>query len=129
VKSLRAIAFIALALSAASCMRGDLTVLAIQNATLFDGTPKPPVSPAHIIVRRGRIVAFGPAGKVEIPSGADVVDGAGRYVLPTDLREPLRVGADANLLLVSVNPAANPKFLKHVTGKMEIGRWTQRPER
>lgn len=35
-----------------------------------------------VVVQEGRITAVGPAGEVEIPSGAVQVDGTGRYLLP-----------------------------------------------
>jgi cytosine/adenosine deaminase-related metal-dependent hydrolase len=57
-------------------------VLAITGATLIDGTGRPPVHDAVILVEGGRIRAAGPRGKVKIPAGATRFDATGRFVLP-----------------------------------------------
>lgn len=117
----------ALAIWLGACSRGDLAVQAIEGATLIDGTPQPPVSPANVIVERGRIELAGPASQTPIPSGAARIAATGLYVFPLDPLEPIRAGADANLLLLNVNPALEPDYLKHVVGRMQIGRWTKYP--
>ena len=39
--------------------------------------------PGHTVLVRGdRIVAVGPAGSVEVPAGAERIDGSGKYLLP-----------------------------------------------
>jgi hypothetical protein len=116
-------------LAGLGCARGDLAPQAIAGATLIDGTPNPPVSPANIVIRQGRVVAAGPEDKVPIPAGAEKIDGRGLYAFPLDPKEPVRIGADANLLLLKVNPALENDYLKHVAGRMEIGRWTLYPAR
>ncbi len=118
---------LSLVLCLGGCSRGDNAVQAIMGATLLDGTPNPPVSPANVIVRRGRIVAAGPIADVPVPSDADRIPAFGLYVFPLDPREPIRAGADANLLLLRVNPAVEQDYLKFVAGRMEIGRWTKYP--
>lgn len=112
-----------------ACERGDLAVQAIESATLIDGTPQPPISPANIVVRRGRIERAGPAGTTPIPTGAERIAGSGLFVFPLDPLVPIQPGADANLVLLDVNPALEPDYLKHVVGRMEIGRWTKYPRR
>ncbi|MGA3024330.1 MAG: amidohydrolase family protein [Bryobacteraceae bacterium] len=57
-------------------------VLAITGATLIDGTGRPPVHNAVILVDGGRIRAAGPRGKVKIPAGSTKFDATGRFVLP-----------------------------------------------
>ncbi len=56
--------------------------LALVGATLIDGTGRPPVPDAVVVVRDGRIAAAGPRGSVAVPAGARVVDVAGKYLLP-----------------------------------------------
>ncbi|MBA3975193.1 MAG: hypothetical protein C0504_13375 [Candidatus Solibacter sp.] len=116
-----------LGIAAAGCARGDLAPQAITGVTLIDGTPNPPLSPANIVVERGRVVAAGPRESVPIPKDAEKIDGRGLFVFPLDPNQPIRVGADANLLLLNVNPALEQNYLKYVSGRMEIGRWTQYP--
>ncbi len=127
MKYLCAAVVLSLVLCLGGCSRGDNAVQAIMGATLLDGTPNPPVSPANVIVRRGRIVAAGPIADVPVPSDADRIPAFGLYVFPLDPREPIRAGADANLLLLRVNPAVEQDYLKFVAGRMEIGRWTKYP--
>jgi len=44
-----------------------------RESTLADQT---------VVVRDGRITAIGPANEIEIPAGATVIEGAGRYLMP-----------------------------------------------
>lgn len=116
-------------LAGLGCARGDLAPLAIAGAALIDGTPNPPVVPANIVIRRGRVAAAGPAERVPIPEDAEKIDARGLFVFPLDPKQPIRIGADANLLLLKVNPAVEADYLKYVAGRMEIGRWTLYPAR
>lgn len=116
-------------LACAGCSHGDEAPQAIAGVTLIDGTPDPPVAPANLVIRRGRVVAAGPAEKVLIPEGAERIDGRGLFVFPLDPKQPVRIGADANLLLLKVNPALETNYLKYVAGRMEFGRWKMYPAR
>jgi imidazolonepropionase-like amidohydrolase len=57
-------------------------VRAFTGATLIDGTDRPPVADATIVVRDGRVVAAGPARSVTIPAGAERVALTGKTVMP-----------------------------------------------
>lgn len=127
MKHLCLCAFTILSLAAGGCTRGDLAPQAITAVTLIDGTPNPPVGPANIVIRRGRVAAAGPEQAVPIPGDAEKIDGRGLFVFPLDPKQPIRVGADANLLLLKVNPAIETNYRKHIAGRMEIGRWTLYP--
>jgi imidazolonepropionase-like amidohydrolase len=59
---------------------GDLRVL--RNFTLIDGTDRPPLPDAAMIVDGGRISWVGPAADLSAPSGAPVDDLAGGFVIP-----------------------------------------------
>lgn len=113
--------------AAGGCARGDLAPQAIAGVTLIDGSPNPPISPANIVIERGRVTMAGPSDSVPIPGGAEKIDGRGLFVFPLDPKMPIRIGADANLLLLKVNPAIETGYLKHIYGRMEIGRWTLYP--
>lgn len=72
----------ALADMSAAMTQSQGGVLAIVGATLIDGTGRPPVPDAVILVDGGRIRAAGPRQKVKIPAGATRFDAAGKFVLP-----------------------------------------------
>jgi homoserine O-acetyltransferase len=55
---------------------------AFTGATLIDGTGGAPVPNATLLVRDGRVVAAGPAGRVPIPAGAERVRLDGKFIIP-----------------------------------------------
>ncbi|MGH7503394.1 MAG: amidohydrolase family protein [Longimicrobiales bacterium] len=57
-------------------------VKAFTGLTLIDGTERPAIENATIVVRDGRIVAAGPASSVTIPAAAERIALDGRYVIP-----------------------------------------------
>lgn len=57
-------------------------VTAITNATLIDGSGRPAVTNAIIVIRGDTIEAVGTAGHLSIPPGARIVDAAGLVVAP-----------------------------------------------
>ena len=58
------------------------TVRAFTDVTLIDGTDRPPVANATIVVRNGRISAVGPANSVSVPAGAERVALDGKFAIP-----------------------------------------------
>ncbi len=59
-------------------------VKVIKVAALIDGTAKPPVKKATVVIEDGRITAAGPATEVRAPEGpqVEVVDAGGQFLLP-----------------------------------------------
>jgi imidazolonepropionase-like amidohydrolase len=57
-------------------------VVALTHVQLVDGTGAPPAADRTIVIEDGRIAAVGPAGQIEIPSGAEVLDLPGHTVIP-----------------------------------------------
>jgi imidazolonepropionase-like amidohydrolase len=55
---------------------------AFVGATLIDGTGRRPIPNATVVTSNGKIVAAGPAASVRIPSGAQRIDAAGKYIIP-----------------------------------------------
>lgn len=55
---------------------------AIVGGTLVDGTNRPPVPNAVVIVRDGKIEAAGRAGQVQLPEGIDTLDARGQWIVP-----------------------------------------------
>ena len=56
--------------------------LSIVGAQLIDGTGGDPVANAVILIDDGRVVAAGPSDVVEVPDGTEIVDAAGKTVIP-----------------------------------------------
>ena len=54
----------------------------IRDALLIDGTGRAPRPEADILIQDGRVSRVGPAGSLQAPSGATVVDGSGKTVIP-----------------------------------------------
>ncbi|MGH7712256.1 MAG: amidohydrolase family protein [Gemmatimonadaceae bacterium] len=57
-------------------------VVAITGATVIDGTGAPAISDAAIVIRGARIAAVGPLARVQVPNGARIIDGTGKFVTP-----------------------------------------------
>ena len=57
-------------------------VVALEHATVIDGTGTPAKQDQTIVVASGRIAAVGPSGSVEVPANAQRVDLAGYTALP-----------------------------------------------
>jgi imidazolonepropionase-like amidohydrolase len=58
------------------------STIAFTGARVIDGTDRPAVDNATILVRGGRITAMGPASGVSIPAGAQRVPLGGKTVIP-----------------------------------------------
>lgn len=58
------------------------SVTAIVGGRLIDGTGKPAIENAMVILKDGKIAAAGPAASVTVPQGAQIVDARGKSVLP-----------------------------------------------
>jgi imidazolonepropionase-like amidohydrolase len=58
------------------------TALAVRDARLFDPESGKVLDHATVVVSGNRIQAVGPDGEVPIPSGAEIVEAAGRMLLP-----------------------------------------------
>jgi imidazolonepropionase-like amidohydrolase len=67
---------------AASSTPGLRPTLALVNGSLIDGTGAAPVRGAVVLIAGDRIVAAGPAARVEVPAGVETVDVAGATILP-----------------------------------------------
>src|SRR5262245_38682410 len=57
-------------------------VLAITGGRLIDGTGRPPIENAVIIIENGRFKAIGNAQSLPVPADADVIDVTGNTVTP-----------------------------------------------
>jgi imidazolonepropionase-like amidohydrolase len=57
-------------------------VLVLDGGTLIDGTGRPPIEDAVVVVHGSRISAVGRRGQVQVPAGATVIQTRGRTILP-----------------------------------------------
>lgn len=62
-----------------ACARGATL---IREALLIDGTGRPPVPNAGILIRNGRIADIRPADQMQVPPGTRVIEGSGKTVIP-----------------------------------------------
>ncbi|GAB3920964.1 hypothetical protein GCM10011575_17000 [Microlunatus endophyticus] len=83
-------------------------VLALEHATLIDGTGADPVTDATIVIADGKFTAAGPGDSVEVPADAQIRDVTGAYVIPGLM--------DANIHLVS---ARTPDTLLEYEGRYD----------
>jgi len=86
--------FVPLLASFATAAGGE--TWAIRNVTVIDGTGRPPLTAATLVVDGDRIKAVGPAADVRVPPGARVLERAGQTVMPglADLHVHLQGGWD-----------------------------------
>ena len=56
--------------------------LVIQGGTLIDGNGGAPVANSVVVIQGNQITAAGPAAQVQIPAGAQVINAAGKFILP-----------------------------------------------
>lgn len=60
----------------------DRTFLALTGALLIDGTGAGPVENSVVVLENDRILYAGPQDRIEIPTGAEIIDVSGLTVLP-----------------------------------------------
>jgi imidazolonepropionase-like amidohydrolase len=70
---------------------------AIVGATVIDGTGAAPIPNATVLIKDKRITALGPRDKVSVPPGANVIDGAGKFVTPGFIDTNVHISMYANL--------------------------------
>lgn len=56
--------------------------VAITGVTLLDGTGTPAKTNQTVVVANGRIAAVGPSASVQVPVGAQIIDGSGHTLIP-----------------------------------------------
>ena len=63
----------------AATVHGEVRIL--KGFTLLDGTGRPPMASAAMIIDNGRITWVGPAAQLKPPAGADAVELSGKFVM------------------------------------------------
>ena len=75
--------------------------LLIEHALLIDGSGSPPRADAAILIENGRIARVGGSASIRAPAGAEVIDAAGKTVVPGIVNLRGRVGLPSALPPVS----------------------------
>lgn len=60
----------------------DQPLIAITHVQIVDGTGAPPRPDMTLIIHDGRIAALAPSAKLKMPTGATLIDGTGKTLLP-----------------------------------------------
>lgn len=70
--------------------------IVFRGATVIDGSGRPPIASATIVVAGDRIAAVGPDASIPVPADAQVIDARGRTIFPglADLHVHLQGGWD-----------------------------------
>src|SRR5262245_58326204 len=101
--------------------------IALTGATLIDGTGRPPLLDAVVLIENGRIRAVGPRAQTRIPPGVERVDFTGLTILPglIDSHVHLRFALPrdtADTTCQSPLDAVLRDFLRHgITGIRDVG--------
>lgn len=96
---------------------------AIVGGTLIDGTGRPPVPDAVVVVELGKVVVATSSKGYKIPDNAVRTNATGLYITPSQLGARLEYGAPADLYLVNGNPLDNPLLLSSPMRVMKTGEW------
>jgi len=73
----------------------DENVLVVQGARILPITA-PPIAQGVLVIKGGKIVAVGEAGKVQIPAGAKVQDATGKVIMPGIVDSHSHIGIMGN---------------------------------
>jgi len=71
-----------------------MSALLLQNGTVFDGTGLDPVSNADVLIEDNKIAGVGPSGSLDVPEGAQIVNTAGKFVMPGMFNNHSHLGWD-----------------------------------
>lgn len=105
--------------------------LVIRAGTLVDVRSGKEIPDSVVVVRGERIEAIGPAAKVEIPAGAQIVDAGGRWVIPGLIDSHAHAGDDpsvplalylANGVTTIRNPGGNISLLRLTRDQLQTGK-------
>lgn len=66
----------------ASCAKRHSAAIAITHATIIDATGAPPQLNSTVLIESAKISAVGPDSSVRIPSGAQIIDATGKFLIP-----------------------------------------------
>lgn len=102
----------------------DLAIVGVTVIPMTDGSTVLPDQ--TVLIRGGRIAAVGPRRQIEIPAGAQAVDGRGRFLMPglADMHVHLEYIENPNVLKLFV--ANGVTSVRSMDGRPYILDWRQR---
>lgn len=112
------------ALVASALVQGEPASLALTNVTIIDTTGRQPGRRATVVIRGERISEIGPPD-APVPEGAEVVDGADKFLLPGlwDMHMHLSYMTEHSLPLLIANGVTG---VRDMGGDLEqIDRWRE----
>ena len=56
--------------------------VAFTNARIIDGTGRPALERATLVIGGGRVIAVGPSASTQVPAGAQRIDASGKTIIP-----------------------------------------------
>ena len=74
--------FLVGSLGAQGTVDAQSTVKVIVGGTLIDGTGRPPVKDAVVVIEGNKIKTVGQKGKLQYPAGAEIIKAEGKFILP-----------------------------------------------
>jgi imidazolonepropionase-like amidohydrolase len=95
----------------------------IVGGTLIDGTGRPPIPDAIVIVELGKVLVATASPGIKIPEKAVRTNATGLYITPSKVGSRLEYGAAADLFLLQGNPLDNPLVLATPMRVMQNGEW------
>ena len=82
MRARQTVAILFVVLMTATSLFAQTRPVAIQGGTLIDGTGRPAIADAVIVIRNGRFETVGKRGEVAIPQDAELIDAKGKTLLP-----------------------------------------------
>jgi hypothetical protein len=116
----------------AACAHSQPADVAIRGVTVVDITDGSLLSDQTVLIEGNRILAVGPVAKVEVSDNVDMVDAAGRYLIPglwdMHVHSVANVTVDRSQKSVAAQDWHFPLFLAHgVTGVRNMNDGTGDP--
>jgi len=93
-------------------------LVVLDNARVIDGSGRPPIERARVVIEGDRILHIGPSAQVPVPPQADTIDISGRTIVPGLIDLHFHIENDPKLAL---------RQLSHgVTAFRDPGQWNER---
>lgn len=116
-------------MSAPNAATAAAPTVAIKRVTVIDVNGAPPRADMTVIVSGSRIAAVGESGRVRIPRGAQIVDGAGKFLIPglwdVHVHALHKARMETFLPLFVANGVTGIRDMATNTPLQEVSRWKQ----
>jgi imidazolonepropionase-like amidohydrolase len=97
INSVSSLIALLLALLIGTCGGAHAQTTALRGARVIDGSGGAALDNATIVIRDGRFVAIGPSAQTSVPSGAEIIDYAGKTIIPGLISDHSHVGVFVGL--------------------------------